>query len=205
MTADPTRRLSSMDVLDDGERARLDEFGNRAVLTRPATAGVDSGVVRRAGGAHPGGGGGHLRGAARGRTASWMRPRIGWRTCWPARGRARGVCGAAVFPVGRGDHRDSGGAKDRGGVSADRPGATRRPGSSSWWPTPRRSPRSPPPGWPTGWTGAICRSSMSNDPAVDTHPSTALAGAGAPRTSPTSSTPRAPPVCPRGWRSPTTT
>ena len=27
MTADPTRRLSSMDVLDEGEHARLDEMG----------------------------------------------------------------------------------------------------------------------------------------------------------------------------------
>ena len=33
MTADPTRRLSSMDVLDAGEHARLDGWGNRAVLT----------------------------------------------------------------------------------------------------------------------------------------------------------------------------
>ena len=33
MTADPARRLSSMDVLDAAERARLDEIGNRAVLT----------------------------------------------------------------------------------------------------------------------------------------------------------------------------
>ena len=38
MTADPARRLSSMDLLDDGEHARLDEWGNRAVLTQPATA-----------------------------------------------------------------------------------------------------------------------------------------------------------------------
>ena len=37
MAADPTRRLSSMDVLDAGEHARLDEIGNRAVLTQPAT------------------------------------------------------------------------------------------------------------------------------------------------------------------------
>ncbi|OBA58466.1 non-ribosomal peptide synthetase [Mycobacterium sp. 1100029.7] len=36
MTADPTQRLSSMDVLDAGEHARLDEWGNRAVLTQPA-------------------------------------------------------------------------------------------------------------------------------------------------------------------------
>ena len=40
MTADPTARLSSIDVLDAGERARLDEIGNRAVLTRPAPAPV---------------------------------------------------------------------------------------------------------------------------------------------------------------------
>ena len=36
MTADPTRRLSAMDMLDAGEHARLDEIGNRAVLTQPA-------------------------------------------------------------------------------------------------------------------------------------------------------------------------
>ena len=33
LTADPTRRLSSVDLLDAGEHARLDEWGNRAVLT----------------------------------------------------------------------------------------------------------------------------------------------------------------------------
>ena len=38
MTADPTRRLSSIDLLDAGEHARLDGWGNRAVLTQPATA-----------------------------------------------------------------------------------------------------------------------------------------------------------------------
>ena len=38
MTADPTRRLSSMDVLDAGEHARLDGWGNRAVLTQPRDA-----------------------------------------------------------------------------------------------------------------------------------------------------------------------
>ena len=32
MAADPGRRLSSVDVLDAGEHARLDEIGNRAVL-----------------------------------------------------------------------------------------------------------------------------------------------------------------------------
>ena len=40
MTADPTRRLSSIDLLDAGEHAGLDEVGNRAVLTQPVTASV---------------------------------------------------------------------------------------------------------------------------------------------------------------------
>ena len=45
MTADSTRRVSSIDVLDAGEHARLDEFGNRAVLTRSAPAPVSVPVV----------------------------------------------------------------------------------------------------------------------------------------------------------------
>ncbi|GFG73613.1 hypothetical protein MBOT_09780 [Mycobacterium botniense] len=36
MTADPGRRLSSIEVLDGGERARLEGWGNRAILTRPS-------------------------------------------------------------------------------------------------------------------------------------------------------------------------
>ncbi len=45
MTADPARRLSSMDVLDEAEHARLDEIGNRAVLTQPAPAAVSIPVL----------------------------------------------------------------------------------------------------------------------------------------------------------------
>ena len=37
MTADPARRLSAVDVLDGSEHARLDGWGNRAVLTQPTT------------------------------------------------------------------------------------------------------------------------------------------------------------------------
>ena len=40
MTADPTRSLSSVDVLDEDEYAHLDEIGNRAVLTQPASSPV---------------------------------------------------------------------------------------------------------------------------------------------------------------------
>ena len=36
MTADPARRVSSIDVLDAAEHARLEGWGNRAVLTAPA-------------------------------------------------------------------------------------------------------------------------------------------------------------------------
>ena len=40
MTADPQRPLSSIDVLDADEHARLDDWANRAVLTRPAAPAV---------------------------------------------------------------------------------------------------------------------------------------------------------------------
>ncbi|MGV0850691.1 amino acid adenylation domain-containing protein [Mycolicibacterium phlei] len=42
MTADPRQRVSSLDLLDAAEHARLDELGNRAVLTRPAPAPVSA-------------------------------------------------------------------------------------------------------------------------------------------------------------------
>src|SRR5262249_31554012 len=45
VTAEPTRRLSSLDVLDAGEHARLDGWGNRAVLTQPASTPVSIPVV----------------------------------------------------------------------------------------------------------------------------------------------------------------
>jgi amino acid adenylation domain-containing protein len=45
MAADPTARLSSIDLLDEGERARLDETGNRTVLTQPAADGVSIPVL----------------------------------------------------------------------------------------------------------------------------------------------------------------
>ncbi|BCZ25603.1 hypothetical protein MTY59_54580 [Mycobacterium senriense] len=40
MSADPGQRLSAVNLLDEAEHARLNEFGNRAVLTRPALPAV---------------------------------------------------------------------------------------------------------------------------------------------------------------------
>ena len=45
MTSDLTRRLSSVDLLDEGEHASLDGWGNRAVLTQPAPPAVSIPVV----------------------------------------------------------------------------------------------------------------------------------------------------------------
>ena len=45
LTADPTRRLSSIDVLDEHEHTRLDEIGNRAVLTQRASTSVSIPVL----------------------------------------------------------------------------------------------------------------------------------------------------------------
>ncbi|MUM20033.1 amino acid adenylation domain-containing protein [Mycobacterium sp. CBMA271] len=45
MSADPTRTLLSMDLLDDGEHDRIDEWGNRSVLTEPASEAVSIPVL----------------------------------------------------------------------------------------------------------------------------------------------------------------
>ena len=45
MTVDPTGLLSSVDLLDEAEHARLDEIGNRAVLTAPAPTSVSIPVL----------------------------------------------------------------------------------------------------------------------------------------------------------------
>ncbi|MBB4852735.1 glycopeptidolipid biosynthesis protein [Mycobacteroides chelonae] len=45
MSADPTRTLLSMDLLDDDDHDRLDEWGNRAVLTEPTAEPVSIPVL----------------------------------------------------------------------------------------------------------------------------------------------------------------
>src|SRR5262245_38071041 len=45
MTTAPSRRVLSMDLLDEPEHARLDEWGNRAVLSRPGPPAVSIPVL----------------------------------------------------------------------------------------------------------------------------------------------------------------
>ena len=89
MTADPGRSLSSLDLLDESEHARLDEIGNRAVLTsrRPRRCRFRCCSPRRWPGHRM-----RWRWSAmvvRGPIASLRRRLTGWRTCWPAMVRAR--------------------------------------------------------------------------------------------------------------------
>ena len=52
MSADPTRRLSSLDLLGGREHARLDGWGNRAALTQPATTAVSAPEYHDTGGGY---------------------------------------------------------------------------------------------------------------------------------------------------------
>ena len=123
----PAGQLLSFDLLDDGEHDRLAEWGNRAVLTQPAGTPVSIPV---------------LFAAQVDRAPEAVALVCGERS-WTYReldeaanrlanllaGHGAGageVCGAADSSVRRGDRGDPGGAQDRGGVSADRPCASRR-------------------------------------------------------------------------------
>ena len=154
----------------------LDEWGNRAVLTEPAAAGVDSRGVRRTGG------------SAAPRSLALVCGEHSWTYreldeasnrlahLLAGYGAGPGQCVALLMDrSARGDRRDLGGAQDRCGLSADRPGAPRRPDRVHGRPTPRRWPRSPPPGLRTASTRCELPVIDVDDPAVDAQPSTALA------------------------------
>ena len=127
-----------------------------------------------------------------------MRHQTGWRTCWPLMVRARDslwhCCCTRSAAGGRGD---AGGAQDRGGLSADRPGAPAGPDRvhDRRCRTDRRDHHRRAAVRLDGCDLAVID---IDDPAVDTQPSTALPAPARRTTSPTSSTPRAPPVCPKG-------
>ena len=175
ITADPTRRLSSVDVLDEAEHARLDELGNRAVLTQPRRPSVSIPAVFAA----------QVARTPEAVAVTFEGRSMTYRELDEAsnrlahllagQGAGPGQCVALLFSRSRrGDRGDVGGAQDRGGLSADRPGAAGGPDRVHARRCRRRSPRSPPPGWPGGSTGVTCRSSMSTTRASDANPCTAL-------------------------------
>ena len=84
MTADQQRRVSSIDVLDEAEHARLDGWGNRAVLSRPATPVSVPELFADAGARSPAAVAVTFGEHVADLPANSMRRRTGWRTCWPA-------------------------------------------------------------------------------------------------------------------------
>ena len=202
ITTEPTRRLSSMDLLDEAEHARLQGWGNRAVLTQPTSTPVSIPVV-------------FAEQVARtpeavaitfeGRSLTYreleqatnrlahllsgygvLRVRV-WRCCWSAQPRPSWPCWRCSRP-GQPTYRSTRHCPTRG--------------SSSCSLMPRRSPSLPRRICGRDWTGAMWRSSISTTPPSTSNPAPHCRRP-PPTTSLTSSTPRAPPVCPRGWPSPT--
>ena len=120
MAADPGRRLSSIDVLDEAEHAQLEGWGNREVLTRPVTpvsiSAVFGGQVARTPNA--------VAVTCEGRSLTYreldeasdrLARVLAGLGC--GSGAAGGVVGAAVGAGGGGD---GGGGEDGGGLCADR-------------------------------------------------------------------------------------
>ena len=163
-------------MLDAGEHTRLDEFGNRAVLTAAGVgAGVDSGAVRRRRWPAPPQA---VAISCAGRSLTYREldeaaNRLAH--LLSGQGASPGECVALLLERSRrGRRRDAGGAQNRGGLPGDRPGAARRPASDSCSTTPRRSPRSPPPRCGHGWHGYDLAVIDIDDPRIDTQPGTAL-------------------------------
>ena len=127
MAADPARPVSSTDLLDEREHARLDEIGNRAVLAQNIEHSVGAGAFRRTGRAHARSGGAGVRrpvsdlpGAERG--VDQLAHLLAEHGACPGQ-----YGGAAVFAVRRGHRGNPGGAQNRGGLPADRPGLSGGP------------------------------------------------------------------------------
>ena len=175
MTADPARRLSSIDLLDEAEHARLDGWGNRAVLTRPATTPVSipalfaAQVARTPEAVALTCEGRSLTYRELEEAANRLAHLLAGQWCGPGCSVWRCCC--------RGPRRRSWRF-----WRCSKPGRRicrstrrcRRPGSGSCSPMPRRSPRSPPPGWPDRLDGCALPIVDVGDPAADTQPSTAL-------------------------------
>ena len=126
LTADPSRRLSTIDLLDTAEHARLQGWGNRAVLTAPAPLAMsipvlfDAQVTRAPEAVAISCGDRSWRNCEVDEASNRLAHLLIARGVGP--GAAGGACAAAF---GRGGRGDAGGFEDRGGVCADRPGASR--------------------------------------------------------------------------------
>ena len=200
MTADPARRLSSMDLLDAGEHVRLDGWGNRAVLTQPVTASVSIPVLFAA----------QVARAPEAVALTFEGRSMTYRELEEAANRLAHLLAAQ----GVGPGQCVGLLLSRSAeaivsiLAVLKTGAAYLPidpahparGSGSCSMMPRRSPRSPPRTCARGWTGTTYWSSMSTTPLLTANPAQHCRRRPL-RISPTSSTPRAPPVSPRGWRS----
>ena len=147
-----------MDVLDVDEHARLDEWGNRAVLTQrgyrtpmsiPAVFAEQ--VARDPEAVALTFEGRSMTYGELDEAANRLAHLLAMHGAGPGESR-----GAAGSPIRRGDRGDPGGAQDRCGVSADRSGGAGGSGWSSCSATPRRSPRSPQRVCARGWTGPMC-------------------------------------------------
>ena len=97
MSADPSRQLSSIDVLDEGEHACLDALGNRLVLSESGFTPVSIPVLFAARMAESPDAVALVCEGSSMTYRELTRRRIGWRICWRYWGGAGKVCGAAVF------------------------------------------------------------------------------------------------------------
>ena len=204
MTADPTRRLSSIDVLDEPEHARLDEVGNRAVLTQPASTPVSIPVVFAA----------QVARAPEAVAVTFDGRSMTYRELEEAANRLAHL----LAGQGAGPGRCVALLLSRSAEAIVAILAVLKTGAA-YLPID--------PGLPAARIGfmvadaapiaAVTTAGLADrldgcdllvidveDPRIDSHPAPRCRRR-PPMTSPTSFTPRAPPVCPRGWRSPTTT
>ena len=179
MAADPTQRLSSMDLLGVGEHARLDGVGNRAVLTEPAVPAMSIPVLFAA----------QVARAPEAVAVTFDGRSLTYRELDEAadrlahllagQGAGPGQCVALLFTRSAEAIRvDSGGARRRGRPMCRSTRRSRRRGSGSWWLMPRRSPRSPRPGLRPRLDACDLPVIDVDDPRIDSQPMHSVAGAG---------------------------
>jgi hypothetical protein len=162
LTADPTRPLSSIDLLDADEHARLDAVGNRAVLTQPVSTPVSvpalfaAQVARTPAAVAISFEGRSLTYRELEEAANRLAHLLAGSGCGP--GACVGAAGGALRAGGGGD---AGGAQNRGGLSGHRPRTARRPDRVHARRCRADRCDQQPPGCVRGWTGARWRSSRS--------------------------------------------